>query len=127
MALVQAPHIDWAAPARGSDEKCPPASYREGAARVTRCARREVRTDVSLNQKKEGRKAERRRSSQPGRRGGPPSGLRLLAAGSTTEKMAPVGWLAPTRTLPPCASTSRLTIDRPSPVPSCSRVDEEST
>ena len=35
--------------------------------------------------------------------------------GSSTEKTAPVGSLRLTRTLPPCASTSRLTIESPGP------------
>jgi hypothetical protein len=47
--------------------------------------------------------------------------------GKVTMNTEPLGWLSTIRTLPSCASTSRRTIDSPSPVPPYSRVELEST
>jgi hypothetical protein len=62
-----------------------------------------------------------------GRRLGRFDGRSAGAEGIETTKIAPWGSLSSMQIVPPCASTSRFTMDRPRPVPPYSRVDEEST
>ena len=51
----------------------------------------------------------------------------LRSTGSVTTKTAPCGVLSSMRTFPSWASTSRFTMESPSPVPPYSRVEDEST
>src|ERR1700751_4748899 len=50
-----------------------------------------------------------------------------IAIGSVNEKVEPAPRRDSTQIRPPCSSTMRLAIDRPSPLPPFSRVDEAST